>query len=54
MHRVELNINGRVLSLETGLVARQASGGVMVRYGDTFYPVRFVEKLPASGRIFSL
>lgn len=35
MHRVELNINGRVLSLETGLVARQASGGVMVRYGDT-------------------
>jgi polyribonucleotide nucleotidyltransferase len=35
MHRVEININGRVLSLETGLVARQASGGVMVRYGDT-------------------
>jgi polyribonucleotide nucleotidyltransferase len=35
MHRIELNVNGRVLSLETGLVARQASGGVMVRYGDT-------------------
>lgn len=35
MHRVELEINGRKLSLETGLVARQASGGVMVRYGDT-------------------
>uniref|UniRef100_A0A7C6A973 Polyribonucleotide nucleotidyltransferase n=1 Tax=candidate division WOR-3 bacterium TaxID=2052148 RepID=A0A7C6A973_UNCW3 len=35
MHRVELDVNGRILSLETGLVARQASGGVMVRYGDT-------------------
>ncbi|MEO0114086.1 MAG: polyribonucleotide nucleotidyltransferase [candidate division WOR-3 bacterium] len=35
MHRVELNVSGRILSLETGLVARQASGGVLVRYGDT-------------------
>ncbi len=35
MHRIEITINDRKLSLETGLVARQASGGVMVRYGDT-------------------
>ena len=35
MHKIELTLNGRVLSLETGLVARQASGGVMIRYGDT-------------------
>ncbi len=35
MHRIEITIGDRKLSLETGLVARQASGGVMVRYGDT-------------------
>jgi polyribonucleotide nucleotidyltransferase len=35
MHKIEITINDRKLSLETGLVARQASGGVMVRYGDT-------------------
>ena len=35
MHRIEITINDRVLSLETGLVARQASGSVMIRYGDT-------------------
>ena len=33
--RVEREIAGRVLSLETGKVARQAHGAVMVRYGDT-------------------
>ncbi|MDH5186121.1 MAG: polyribonucleotide nucleotidyltransferase [candidate division WOR-3 bacterium] len=35
MHRLEITVSGRVLSIETGLVARQASGGVLVRYGDT-------------------
>src|SRR5690348_6455749 len=33
--RLELDIAGRTLSLETGLVAQQADGAVVVRYGDT-------------------
>jgi len=35
IHRVETVINGRTLSIETGRVAEQASGAVLVRYGDT-------------------
>jgi len=35
MKKVELELNNRILSLETGLIARQASGSVLVRYGDT-------------------
>jgi polyribonucleotide nucleotidyltransferase len=36
MHsKVELDIGGRKLSIETGLWARQATGAAMVRYGDT-------------------
>ncbi|GBF32683.1 polyribonucleotide nucleotidyltransferase [Desulfocucumis palustris] len=31
----EINIGGRNLTLETGKVAKQASGAVLVRYGDT-------------------
>ena len=33
--KVELELGGRTLSMETGKVARQASGAVVVRYGDT-------------------
>src|SRR3954447_21237682 len=33
--RVEMQVAGRTLSLETGLVAQQADGAVVVRYGDT-------------------
>ncbi len=33
--RKEIQWGGRTLSLETGKVARQADGAVMVRYGDT-------------------
>jgi polyribonucleotide nucleotidyltransferase len=33
--RVECELNGRPLILETGLVARQAHGAVMVTYGET-------------------
>jgi polyribonucleotide nucleotidyltransferase len=33
--RLEREIAGRVLSLETGAVAKQAHGAVMARYGDT-------------------
>ena len=35
IHRVAAEINGRTLSIETGRVAEQASGAVLVRYGDT-------------------
>ena len=33
--RKEIQIGGKTLSLETGAVARQANGAVVVRYGDT-------------------
>ncbi len=35
IHSVEAVINSRVLTIETGRVAEQASGAVLVRYGDT-------------------
>lgn len=33
--RVELDLNGKKLSISTGKVAKQANGSVMVQYGDT-------------------
>ena len=33
--RVEKEIAGRTLVIETGKIARQANGATMVRYGDT-------------------
>jgi polyribonucleotide nucleotidyltransferase len=35
MNIVELTLNDKVLSIETGRVAKQADGSVLVRYGDT-------------------
>src|SRR6266852_7314033 len=35
IHRQEAVIGGRGMSIETGRVAEQASGAVLVRYGDT-------------------
>ena len=35
VHRVEMTLGGRTLSLETGRLAEQASGSVLARYGDT-------------------
>ena len=35
IHQVEAVISGRTLSIETGRLAEQASGAVLVRYGDT-------------------
>ncbi|MEO7019811.1 MAG: polyribonucleotide nucleotidyltransferase [Ktedonobacteraceae bacterium] len=35
IHRQEAVIGGRVMSIETGRVAEQANGSVLVRYGDT-------------------
>ncbi|MEE8141848.1 MAG: polyribonucleotide nucleotidyltransferase, partial [Planctomycetota bacterium] len=34
-HTVQREFGGRLLVLETGWVAKQAAGSVMVRYGDT-------------------
>jgi polyribonucleotide nucleotidyltransferase len=34
-HSVEIQLGGRLLTIETGKVAKQASGSVTVRYGDT-------------------
>ena len=34
-HTVSLDINGQPLSLETGKVAKQADGAVVVRYGGS-------------------
>ncbi|HSW50680.1 MAG TPA: hypothetical protein VLH09_10925, partial [Bryobacteraceae bacterium] len=35
MHTVEIDLDGRKLSLETGKIAKQAGGSVVVRLGDT-------------------
>lgn len=35
VHKVELELGGRTLSIETGLLAKQADGAVVVRHGDT-------------------
>ncbi|MEO0474584.1 MAG: polyribonucleotide nucleotidyltransferase [Planctomycetota bacterium] len=34
-HRVELELGGRTLSIETGKIAKQADGAVFVQYGET-------------------
>src|SRR6267142_1499330 len=49
---VELPIGDRVLSLETGKIAKQAHGAVMVRLGDTMVLVAAVEGSPIPGRDF--
>jgi polyribonucleotide nucleotidyltransferase len=35
MHQRQLTIGGRTLSIETGRLAKQADGAVIVRSGDT-------------------
>jgi polyribonucleotide nucleotidyltransferase len=35
MHKKELALGGQTLSIETGKLAKQANGSVIVRYGDT-------------------
>ncbi len=35
MKRVEIDLHGRKLSIESGRVAKQANGSVLVQYGDT-------------------
>ncbi len=49
--RVERQIGGRLLSIETGKVARQADGAVVVRYGDTMVLVAVVTAAPRTEEI---
>jgi polyribonucleotide nucleotidyltransferase len=46
VHSVSREIGGRRLTLETGRIAKQASGAVMVRYGDTVVLVAAVVAAP--------
>ncbi len=46
--RVERQIGGRLLSIETGKVAKQADGAVVVQYGDTVVLVAVVTAPPRS------
>jgi len=49
--RVERQIGGRILSIETGKVARQADGAVVVQYGDTIVLVAAVTAPPRAEEI---
>jgi len=49
--RVERQIGGRLLSIETGKVAKQADGAVIVQYGDTVVLVAVVTAPPRSEEI---
>ena len=44
--RVERQIGDRALSIETGKVAKQADGAVVVQYGDTIVLVAAVTAPP--------
>jgi polyribonucleotide nucleotidyltransferase len=49
--RVERQIGGRLLSIETGKVAKQADGAVVVQYGDTVVLVAVVTAPPRSEEV---
>ena len=49
--RVEKEIGGKILSIETGKIARQAHGAVVVQYGDTVVLVTAVTSAPRSEEI---
>lgn len=44
VHRVELELAGRILSIETGKLAKQADAAVWVQYGDTVVMVTVVSE----------
>jgi polyribonucleotide nucleotidyltransferase len=48
-YRVEKEIGGKLLSIETGKIARQAHGAVIVRYGDTVVLATVVSGKPREG-----
>lgn len=50
MHSFSMQLAGRELTLETGLLAKQAHGSVLVKYGDTYVLVTAtVSKQPREG-----
>ncbi len=51
-HRVELEIGGRTLSIETGKLAKQADGAVRVQYGETVVLGTAVRSDPRPGLDF--
>ena len=51
-HRVELELAGRTLSIETGQVAKQAGGAVLVQYGETVVMGTAVRSDPRPGLDF--
>ena len=50
--KVERQINGKTLTLETGHLAKQADGAVVVRYGDTVILAAVVWSDPRPGTDF--
>ena len=50
---VERNIGGKLLSIETGHLAKQATGSVVVRIGDTMTLVAVVLGWLVSGRVLA-
>ncbi len=48
-HSVETEINGKMLKFETGKLAKQASGSVLVTYGDTVVLCTAVTAKPREG-----
>ncbi len=53
IHRVEVDINGHPLTIETGRVAKQADGAVVVRHGGTMVLATCVAaKNPSEGQDF--
>lgn len=52
IHRVEMELGGRTLSIETGRVAAQANGSVWVRYADTVVLVTACRSTAAGDRDF--
>jgi polyribonucleotide nucleotidyltransferase len=48
-HRVEMQLGGRTLSIETGKIAKQADGAVFVQYGETVVLGTVVHAGPREG-----
>ena len=52
IHKVEMELGGRTLSMETGRVANQAGGAVWIQYGDTVVLVTACRSKRAGDRDF--
>ena len=52
--KVEIDVRGKKLTIETGKMAKQADGAVVAQYGDTVVLATAVSaKTPKEGWIFS-